>query len=89
MACAGMPRVRHPQREKLASAKNTLLAKEALMRDCTHSSYCLQATRAYLHKEEAVEAALNQAGWKVTKREMTSTRFYYSRLLQAAPASSS
>ena len=49
---------------------------------------CLQATRAYLHKEEAVEAALREAGWKVSKREMTSTRFYYSRLLQAAPASS-
>ena len=51
---------------------------------CTH---CMQATRAYLHKEEAVEAALNEAGWKVTKREMTSTRFYFSKLLQAAPAS--
>ena len=48
---------------------------------------CLQATRAYLHKEEAVEAALREAGWQVTKREMTSTRFYYSRLLQAVPAS--
>ncbi|CAL5223509.1 g6036 [Coccomyxa viridis] len=47
-----------------------------------------KATRAYLHKEEAVEAALREAGWKVTKREMTSTRFYYSRLLQAAPATS-
>ncbi|CAK0732003.1 hypothetical protein CVIRNUC_000072 [Coccomyxa viridis] len=46
-----------------------------------------KATRAYLHKEGAVEAALNEAGWKVTKREMTSTRFYYSKLFQAAPAS--
>lgn len=78
-----------PRGRSLRALRDTLLAKEALMRDCTHSSYCLQATRAYLHKEEAVEAALNQAGWKVTKREMTSTRFYYSRLLQAAPASSS
>ena len=51
-------------------------------------SLTMQATRAYLHKEEAVEAALREAGWKVTKREMTSTRFYYSRLLQAAPATS-
>ena len=33
-----------------------------------------------------MEAALTEAGWKVTKREMTSTRFYFSRLLQAAPA---
>ena len=46
----------------------------------------LQATRAYLHTEEAVEAALAKVGWKVTKREMTSGRFYFSRLLQAAPA---
>ena len=45
----------------------------------------LQATRAYLHKEEDVEAALRKVGWKVTKREMTSGRFYFSRLLQAAP----
>ena len=33
-----------------------------------------------------MEAALNEAGWKVTKQEMTSTRFYYSKLFQAAPA---
>lgn len=44
-----------------------------------------QATRAYLHKEEDVEAALNKAGWKVTNREMTASRFYFSRLLQAEP----
>ena len=44
-----------------------------------------KATRAYLHKEEDVEAALNQAGWKVVKREMTATQFYFSRLLEAVP----
>ncbi len=33
-----------------------------------------------------MEAALQKAGWRVTKREMTSGRFYFSRLLQAAPA---
>eukprot|EP00238_Polyblepharides_amylifera_P015726 CAMPEP_0196579586 /NCGR_PEP_ID=MMETSP1081-20130531/23143_1 /TAXON_ID=36882 /ORGANISM="Pyramimonas amylifera, Strain CCMP720" /LENGTH=305 /DNA_ID=CAMNT_0041899215 /DNA_START=260 /DNA_END=1177 /DNA_ORIENTATION=+ len=42
-----------------------------------------KATRAYLHREEDVEAALAKAGWKVTNREMTSTQFYYSRLLEA------
>lgn len=35
-----------------------------------------------------MEAALTEAGWKIAKREMTSTRFYFSRLLQAAPARS-
>lgn len=43
----------------------------------------LQATRAYLHKEDDVEAALAKAGFKVTKREMTATSFYFSRLLSA------
>lgn len=42
-----------------------------------------QATRAYLHAEADVEAALNKAGFEVTKREMTSTKFYFSRLLEA------
>ena len=41
-----------------------------------------KATRAYLHAEEDVEAALNAAGFKVTRREMTSTQFYFSRLLE-------
>lgn len=42
-----------------------------------------KATRAYLHKEDDVEAALARAGFKVTKREMTATSFYFSRLLEA------
>ena len=42
-----------------------------------------QATRAYLHAEDDVEAALARAGFKVTKREMTATSFYFSRLLEA------
>jgi hypothetical protein len=45
-----------------------------------------QATRAYLHREEDVEAALQRAGFKVTKREMTATSFYFSRLLEAVRA---
>ena len=47
--------------------------------------YAWQATRAYLHTEEDVEAALRKVGWRVTKREMTSGRFYFSKLFQAAP----
>ena len=43
----------------------------------------LQATRAYLHAEADVEKALNEAGFTVTKREMTATSFYFSRLLEA------
>lgn len=42
-----------------------------------------KATRAYLHAEADVEAALQRAGFKVTKREMTATSFYFSRLLEA------
>lgn len=42
-----------------------------------------KATRAYLHKEADVEAALRRAGFRVTRREMTSTQFYFSRLLEA------
>jgi magnesium-protoporphyrin O-methyltransferase len=42
-----------------------------------------KATRAYLHRESDVEAALQRAGFKVTRREMTATSFYFSRLLEA------
>lgn len=42
-----------------------------------------KATRAYLHAESDVEAALNKAGFKVERREMTATSFYFSRLLEA------
>lgn len=44
-----------------------------------------KATRAYLHKEEDVEAALARAGWTVTRKEMTATKFYFSRLFEAVP----
>eukprot|EP00475_Leptophrys_vorax_P022312 TRINITY_DN30383_c0_g1_i1.p1 TRINITY_DN30383_c0_g1~~TRINITY_DN30383_c0_g1_i1.p1 ORF type:complete len:183 (+),score=15.61 TRINITY_DN30383_c0_g1_i1:502-1050(+) len=44
-----------------------------------------KATRAYLHSEEEVENALKKAGWRVVKREMTATKFYFSRLFQAVP----
>jgi len=45
-----------------------------------------KATRAYLHAESDVEAALNRCGFKVVKREMTATSFYFSRLLEAVKA---
>lgn len=45
-----------------------------------------KATRAYLHAEADVEKSLNEAGWKVVKREMTATNFYFSRLLEAVKA---
>jgi magnesium-protoporphyrin O-methyltransferase len=42
-----------------------------------------KATRAYLHAETDVEAALNAAGFEVTRRDMTATSFYFSRLFEA------
>lgn len=42
-----------------------------------------KATRAYLHREEDVVAALEASGFRVTRREMTATSFYFSRLLEA------
>jgi magnesium-protoporphyrin O-methyltransferase len=42
-----------------------------------------KTTRAYLHPEEDVVRALNSAGFTIKRREMTSTNFYYSRLLEA------
>jgi len=45
-----------------------------------------KTTRAYLHKEEAVVAALEDAGFKLSRTEMTGTSFYFSRLLEAEKA---
>jgi magnesium-protoporphyrin O-methyltransferase len=42
-----------------------------------------KTTRAYLHEEEAVRAALKKAGFEVAREEMTGTNFYFSRLLEA------
>ena len=42
-----------------------------------------KTTRAYLHPESVVVDALNKAGFTVKRTEMTSTKFYYSRLLEA------
>jgi magnesium-protoporphyrin O-methyltransferase len=42
-----------------------------------------KTTRAYLHKEEDVVRALNDAGFDLARTEMTATSFYFSRLLEA------
>lgn len=42
-----------------------------------------KTTRAYLHPEENVVSALKKAGFAVNRAEMTSTKFYFSRLLEA------
>ena len=41
-----------------------------------------KTTRAYLHPEEEIVAALNRNGFNVNRSDMTSTKFYYSRLLE-------
>eukprot|EP00439_Symbiodinium_sp_Y106_P034450 s2855_g4.t1 len=47
-----------------------------------------KTTRAYLHDEADVEAALQQAGYQVTRKDMTATNFYFSRLFEAKPVAS-
>mmetsp|Transcript_12027 Transcript_12027/g.16690 ORF Transcript_12027/g.16690 Transcript_12027/m.16690 type:complete len:274 (+) Transcript_12027:67-888(+) len=42
-----------------------------------------KTTRAYLHPEADVRKALQQAGFKIQREEMTGTNFYFSRLLEA------
>lgn len=45
-----------------------------------------KATRAYLHPESYVVKILQENGWKIERNEMTKTRFYFSRLLEAVRA---
>lgn len=42
-----------------------------------------KTTRAYLHPEDDVVKALKQAGFTIKRKGMTSTNFYFSRLLEA------
>ena len=42
-----------------------------------------KTTRAYLHAEDVVRAALKEAGFEVAREDMTATNFYFSRLLEA------
>lgn len=45
-----------------------------------------KATRAYLHAEADVERALSKVGWKIRKRGLITTQFYFARLIEAVPA---
>ena len=45
-----------------------------------------KATRAYLHKEEDVTAALAKNGFKVKRSHLTSRSFYFSLALEAVKA---
>ncbi|XP_031093037.1 magnesium protoporphyrin IX methyltransferase, chloroplastic [Ipomoea triloba] len=45
-----------------------------------------KATRAYLHAEADVERALAKVGWKIRKRGLVTTQFYFARLVEAVPA---
>ncbi len=46
-----------------------------------------KATRAYLHREADVRAALKANGWEVKRKEFTASQFYFSRLLEAVKVS--
>ncbi|OAY48035.1 magnesium protoporphyrin IX methyltransferase, chloroplastic [Manihot esculenta] len=45
-----------------------------------------KATRAYLHAEADVERALKKVGWRINKRGLITTQFYFARLVEAIPA---
>ncbi|KAK3042494.1 hypothetical protein RJ639_000218 [Escallonia herrerae] len=45
-----------------------------------------KATRAYLHAEADVERALQKVGWKIRKRGLITTQFYFAKLIEAVPA---
>lgn len=45
-----------------------------------------KATRAYLHSEADVESALKKVGWKIRKRGLITTQFYFSRVVEAVPS---
>ncbi|KAK9120230.1 hypothetical protein Scep_018323 [Stephania cephalantha] len=45
-----------------------------------------KATRAYLHSEADVEKALQKVGWRIRKRGLVTTQFYFAKLVEAVPA---
>ena len=45
-----------------------------------------KTTRAYLHQEEDVRKALEDAGFKIAREEFTGTNFYFSKLFEAVKA---
>ncbi|MGA1409474.1 MAG: magnesium protoporphyrin IX methyltransferase [Prochlorotrichaceae cyanobacterium] len=42
-----------------------------------------KTTRAYQHPEATIRKILEEKGWTVQRNDMTSTRFYFSRILEA------
>ncbi|KAJ6875903.1 hypothetical protein NC652_035316 [Populus alba x Populus x berolinensis] len=44
-----------------------------------------RATRAYPHAEADGEWALKKVGWKIRKRGLITTQFYFARLVEAVP----
>ncbi|NER81231.1 MAG: magnesium protoporphyrin IX methyltransferase [Leptolyngbya sp. SIO1D8] len=42
-----------------------------------------KATRAYLHSEKDIVSILESLGWKIERRAMNKTQFYFSRLIEA------
>ncbi|KAL8139205.1 hypothetical protein V2J09_005206 [Rumex salicifolius] len=44
-----------------------------------------KATRAYLHSEADVERALEKVGWRIQKRGLITTQFYFANLIEAVP----
>ncbi|MGB7250137.1 MAG: magnesium protoporphyrin IX methyltransferase [Phormidesmis sp.] len=48
-----------------------------------------KATRAYLHRESDVVAALEANGWEIQRRSLNKAPFYFSRLLEATRAEAS
>mmetsp|Transcript_32360 Transcript_32360/g.59167 ORF Transcript_32360/g.59167 Transcript_32360/m.59167 type:complete len:361 (-) Transcript_32360:94-1176(-) len=44
-----------------------------------------KTTRAYLHEEDLVEAALKRAGYEVKRRSLTAKTFYFSQIFEARP----
>ncbi|ACK68293.1 magnesium protoporphyrin O-methyltransferase [Rippkaea orientalis PCC 8801] len=42
-----------------------------------------KTTRAYMHREKDIIEILENNGFKIERKAMTSTRFYYSRILEA------
>ncbi|MBE9160145.1 magnesium protoporphyrin IX methyltransferase [Nodosilinea sp. LEGE 06152] len=42
-----------------------------------------KATRAYLHREADIVKALEANGWRIERRAMTKTQFYFSRMVEA------
>ncbi|GAA0161765.1 methyltransferase [Lithospermum erythrorhizon] len=44
-----------------------------------------KATRAYLHAEADVERALKKVGWRIRKRGLVTTQFYFAKIVETVP----